>query len=35
MSRAGIFRASEGVRVEMEDRVYKLPSFNGMHLLVF
>ncbi|OAY85137.1 putative methyltransferase NSUN6 [Ananas comosus] len=30
MSRAGIFRASEGVGVEMEDRVYKLPSFNDV-----
>ncbi|XP_058095316.1 rRNA (cytosine-C(5))-methyltransferase NOP2C isoform X2 [Magnolia sinica] len=28
MSRAGIFRASEGIAVEMTNRVFKLPSFN-------
>lgn len=30
MSRSGIFRASEGVAIEMNNRVYKLPSFNGI-----
>jgi hypothetical protein len=29
MSRAGIFRVLHGVAVEMTERVYKLPSFNG------
>lgn len=29
LSRAGIFRVSEGVAVDMTNRVYKLPSFNG------
>lgn len=32
MSRAGIFRASEGVAVDMVHRIYKLPSFRGMLL---
>lgn len=31
MSRAGIFRAKEGVAIEMNNQVYRLPSFNGMH----
>ncbi|XP_030466851.2 rRNA (cytosine-C(5))-methyltransferase NOP2C [Syzygium oleosum] len=30
MSRAGIFRASEGVAVDMKSRVYRLPSFNDV-----
>lgn len=30
MSRAGMFRALEGVAVEMNNRVYNLPSLNGM-----
>ncbi|XP_072992243.1 rRNA (cytosine-C(5))-methyltransferase NOP2C isoform X1 [Typha latifolia] len=30
MSRSGIFRASEGIAVDMKDRVYKLPSFNDV-----
>ncbi|KAF8007805.1 hypothetical protein BT93_K1716 [Corymbia citriodora subsp. variegata] len=30
MSRAGIFRASEGVAVDMKNRVYRLPSFNDV-----
>ncbi|KAK4743380.1 hypothetical protein SAY87_001381 [Trapa incisa] len=30
MSRSGIFRASEGVAVDMHNRVYKLPSFNDV-----
>lgn len=29
MSRSGIFRVPHGVAVEMTERVYKLPSFNG------
>lgn len=29
MSRAGIFRASEGIAIEMTNRVFKLPSFHG------
>jgi len=30
MSRAGIFRAPEGVAVDMKNQVYRLPSFNGI-----
>ncbi|KAL5989974.1 hypothetical protein ACLOJK_010869 [Asimina triloba] len=30
MSRAGIFRASEGVAVEMTERVFQLPSFHDV-----
>ncbi|KAI6673234.1 hypothetical protein NL676_001140 [Syzygium grande] len=30
VSRAGIFRASEGVAVDMKNRVYRLPSFNDV-----
>ncbi|KAJ3683407.1 hypothetical protein LUZ60_013634 [Juncus effusus] len=30
MSRAGIFRANEGVAIQMTDRVYNLPSFNNV-----
>lgn len=30
MSRAGIFRVPHGIAVEMTERVYKLPSFNGI-----
>lgn len=30
MSRAGIFRVTHGIAVEMTDRVYKLPSFNDV-----
>ncbi|WVZ93309.1 hypothetical protein U9M48_039298 [Paspalum notatum var. saurae] len=30
MSRAGIFRVTHGVAVEMTERVYKLPSFNDV-----
>ncbi|KAI3437518.1 uncharacterized protein J3R85_005285 [Psidium guajava] len=30
MSRAGIFRASEGVAVHMKNRVFRLPSFNDV-----
>ncbi|KAI0524757.1 hypothetical protein KFK09_004142 [Dendrobium nobile] len=29
-SRAGMFRASEGIAVEMTDRVYRLPSFHNL-----
>lgn len=29
-SRAGMFRASEGIAVEMTHRVYRLPSFHSM-----
>lgn len=29
LSRAGIFRVSEGVAVDMSNRVFQLPSFNG------
>lgn len=32
MSRAGIFRAKEGVAIEMTNRVYRLPSFNGIYV---
>lgn len=31
LSRASMFRVSEGIAVEMTNRVYKLPSFYGMH----
>lgn len=34
MTRAGIFRASVGVAVDMSSRVYQLPSFNSKHLLI-
>ncbi|KAK9284762.1 hypothetical protein L1049_023939 [Liquidambar formosana] len=30
MSRAGIFRVPEGIAVDMNNRVYKLPSFNDV-----
>lgn len=30
MSRAGMFRALEGVAVELKNRVFNLPSLNGM-----
>ncbi|KAI3968244.1 hypothetical protein MKX01_018547 [Papaver californicum] len=30
LSRAGIFRASHGIAVEMTDRVFNLPSFHGV-----
>ncbi|KAJ3709337.1 hypothetical protein LUZ61_013042 [Rhynchospora tenuis] len=30
MSRTGIFRAKEGIAVEMTNRVYRLPSFNDV-----
>ncbi|WOH00013.1 hypothetical protein DCAR_0519369 [Daucus carota subsp. sativus] len=30
MSRAGIFRALQGIAVDMNDRVYRLPSFNDV-----
>lgn len=30
MSRAGIFRVTHGIAVEMTERVYKLPSFNDV-----
>ena len=30
MSRSGIFRVPHGIAVEMTERVYKLPSFNGI-----
>lgn len=29
LSRAGIFRVAEGVAVDMSNRVFQLPSFNG------
>lgn len=32
MSRAGIFRASGGIAVDMNNRVFKLPSFHGIIL---
>lgn len=33
MSRAGMFRVSKGVAVDMKDRVYELPSFySKIHL---
>lgn len=35
MSRAGIFRALQGIAVDMNDRVYRLPSFNGITHLYF
>jgi hypothetical protein len=30
MSRAGMFRVLEGIAVDMSNRVFKLPSFNGI-----
>lgn len=30
MSRAGMFRVSEGIAVDMSNRVFKLPSFHGI-----
>ena len=30
MSRAGMFRALEGIAVDMSNRVFKLPSFRGI-----
>lgn len=30
MSRAGMFRVTEGVAVDMKERVYRLPSFYGI-----
>jgi len=30
MSRSAIFRVPHGIAVEMTERVYKLPSFNGI-----
>jgi methyltransferase NSUN6 len=30
MSRAGIFRVPHGIAVDMTERVYQLPSFNGI-----
>lgn len=35
LSRAGIFRAAQGVAVDMTDRVYRLPSFNGIAQIYF
>ena len=32
MSRAGMFRVSEGIAVDMNNRVFKLPSFHGIYL---
>lgn len=32
MSRAGMFRVSEGVALDMDNRVFNLPSFHGMVL---
>lgn len=32
MSRAGIFRELKGVAVNMDNRVFKLPSFHGIVL---
>lgn len=32
MSRSGIFRVPHGIAVEMTERVYKLPSFNGIYV---
>lgn len=32
LSRAGIFRASQGIAVDMNNRVFKLPSFYGIIL---
>lgn len=29
MSRASMFRVSEGVAVDMNNRIFKLPSFHG------
>lgn len=33
MSRAGIFRVSGGIAVDMNNRVFKLPSFYGTFFL--
>lgn len=30
LSRAGIFRVPQGVAVDMHNRVFELPSFNGI-----
>lgn len=30
MSRAGIFRVPQGVAVDMNNRIFNLPSFHGM-----
>lgn len=30
MSRSGMFRVTEGLAVDMSDRVFHLPSFRGM-----
>lgn len=35
MSRAGMFRVSEGVGVDMKDRVYELHSFHSKFHLLF
>lgn len=35
LSRAGMFRASEGVGVDMKDRVYELHSFHSKFHLLF
>ena len=32
LSRAGIFRASQGIAIDMNSRVFKLPSFHGIVL---
>jgi hypothetical protein len=34
MTRASLFRETKGVAVEMVDRVFDLPSFNGMVLYI-
>lgn len=33
MSRAGIFRASEGIAVDMHNRIFQLPSFYGIVMI--
>lgn len=30
MSRAGIFRVTEGIAVDMNNQIFKLPSFHGI-----
>lgn len=35
MSRAGLFRVSEGVAVDMKERVFRLPSFYGINFSPF
>lgn len=30
MSRAGIFRVSQGIAVDMNNRIFQLPSFHGI-----